>query len=185
MAFKLLKEALMSRSMKGFTLIELMIVIAISGILTVISVSAYRSYVAKAQFSEAISLIGGYKSQVVEYLQTNGVCPSNRSKSSAAAGSTEKLVDSFPKPTEINGKYVEAVIIAQSSDSKTCGIWAQFRSQNISSALSGKFVVYRMIGTAGSMSTTPGAFQWECLSQVGSSNVPNSCAGDKNVSAAY
>lgn len=63
----------MKRQQSGFTLIELMIVVAIIGILAAIAIPAYQSYVAKAQSAEAFSLMGGAKTPLVESMAV-GAC---------------------------------------------------------------------------------------------------------------
>ncbi|ABE74053.1 pilin [Psychrobacter cryohalolentis] len=65
----------MNTAQKGFTLIELMIVIAIIGILAAIAIPAYQDYIARSQVAEAFALTAGQKTAIAEYAQTNGVYP--------------------------------------------------------------------------------------------------------------
>ncbi|EMU4459848.1 pilin, partial [Neisseria gonorrhoeae] len=91
----------MNTLQKGFTLIELMIVIAIVGILAAVALPAYQDYTARAQVSEAILLAEGQKSAVTEYYLNNGEWPENNASAGVA------------NPTDIKGKYVESVTVAK------------------------------------------------------------------------
>ncbi|OOG95565.1 prepilin-type N-terminal cleavage/methylation domain-containing protein [Neisseria meningitidis] len=91
----------MNTLQKGFTLIELMIVIAIVGILAAVALPAYQDYTARAQVSEAILLAEGQKSAVTEYYLNHGIWPKNNT--SAGVAST---------PSDIKGKYVKEVTVA-------------------------------------------------------------------------
>ncbi|HEZ5629495.1 TPA: pilin [Neisseria meningitidis] len=91
----------MNTLQKGFTLIELMIVIAIVGILAAVALPAYQDYTARAQVSEAILLAEGQKSAVTEYYLNHGIWPSDNSAAGVASSS------------EIKGKYVEKVEVAK------------------------------------------------------------------------
>ncbi|HEZ4016534.1 TPA: pilin [Neisseria meningitidis] len=87
----------MNTLQKGFTLIELMIVIAIVGILAAVALPAYQDYTARAQVSEAILLAEGQKSAVTEYYLNHGKWPSDNSAAGVASS------------TDIKGKYVAGV----------------------------------------------------------------------------
>ncbi|HGG8235376.1 TPA: pilin [Neisseria meningitidis] len=91
----------MNTLQKGFTLIELMIVIAIVGILAAVALPAYQDYTARAQVSEAILLAEGQKSAVTEYYLNHGEWPGNNSSAGVASSST------------IKGKYVKEVTVAK------------------------------------------------------------------------
>ncbi|EPH8578883.1 pilin [Neisseria gonorrhoeae] len=96
----------MNTLQKGFTLIELMIVIAIVGILAAVALPAYQDYTARAQVSEAILLAEGQKSAVTEYYLNHGTWPKDNTSAGVAS------------PGEIKGKYVESVTVANADAAK-------------------------------------------------------------------
>jgi type IV pilus assembly protein PilA len=88
----------MKQIQKGFTLIELMIVVAIIGILAAIAIPAYQDYTIRSQVSEGLTLAGAAKAAVAESFSQTGIAPANRT----AAGMSANAADT-------NGKYVSAV----------------------------------------------------------------------------
>jgi type IV pilus assembly protein PilA len=88
----------MTKLQKGFTLIELMIVVAIIGILAAIAIPAYQDYTIRAQVSEGMNLAAAAKAAVAETYLNRGTAPANRTQ----AGMSPNAVDT-------NGKYVASI----------------------------------------------------------------------------
>ncbi|XIE84998.1 pilin [Neisseria meningitidis] len=111
----------MNTLQKGFTLIELMIVIAIVGILAAVALPAYQDYTARAQVSEAILLAEGQKSAVTEYYLNHGIWPANNNSAGVATS-----------PSDIKGKYVQSVEV------KNGVVTATMASSNVNNEIKGK-----------------------------------------------
>ena len=78
-----------SKSEQGFTLIELMIVIAIIGILAALAVSAYQTYTVRAQVAEALNMAAHAKVPVVDAFNNTGVPPAGRVEAGMTATATD------------------------------------------------------------------------------------------------
>ncbi|HEZ5671638.1 TPA: pilin [Neisseria meningitidis] len=111
----------MNTLQKGFTLIELMIVIAIVGILAAVALPAYQDYTARAQVSEAILLAEGQKSAVTEYYLNHGIWPKNNTSAGVASSATD-----------IKGKYVQSVEV------KNGVVTAEMKSSGVNKEIQGK-----------------------------------------------
>jgi type IV pilus assembly protein PilA len=142
------------KNQKGFTLIELMIVVAIIAILAAIAISQYQDYVAKSQFSEAPSIVDGLKTKIVEDFTQTGRCPAN-----GATG--------FALATSYKGKYVASATL--SGTTGPCVVTVAFKpSGSVAAGLVGKTVTFT--GT-----DNGGTFSWVCTSTADAKYTPKAC----------
>jgi type IV pilus assembly protein PilA len=145
----------MKSMQKGFTLIELMIVVAIIAILAAIAIPAYQNYLIRSQVSEAAVLTGGVKTAEMEYFSNHGAFPTDNQSAGA------------PAAASIVGKYVDNVTV----DSGGKGlITATFNTTNANKAIQGKTLVLSPFSKDG------GSFAWSCAgSTVDNKYLPSSC----------
>jgi len=128
----------MKRLQQGFTLIELMIVVAIIGILAAVAIPAYQDYIARAQMSEAVSLLSSGKAAMAEHFVDHGYWPAS---SSEVMGST-------------SGKYTASIAISGTPTTLgTLTLTATMQATGINNAItSGTAMLY----------TTDGGKVWTC-----------------------
>jgi type IV pilus assembly protein PilA len=104
---------MLKQTQKGFTLIELMIVVAIIGILAAIAIPAYQDYTIRSQVTEGLNLAGSVKAAVAESYAQTGAWPADN----LAAG----IVDSTNAALTPSGKYVQGIQINKGTIEITYG----------------------------------------------------------------
>lgn len=140
----------------GFTLIELMVVVAVLGILAALAIAAYQDYLARTQMSEAMTLTSGAKPTVAEFLANYAKYP----PTNASAG--------LASPESITGKYVSTVSVVNGK------IIAYMRTVNVSPGIEGVYLALSPF----TMSKNPGSIQWNCTSSAKPKYLPTVCRDD-------
>ncbi|MDT8387671.1 MAG: pilin [Thiogranum sp.] len=126
----------MKKMQQGFTLIELMIVVAIIGILAAIAIPAYSDYIARSQATEAVTLMSGAKTPVSEYFADKGSWPTGASFNEVV--------------TQQDGKYVQSMTGAAGGLGFL--VTATMRTTDVSSLIQGQSVQL----------TTANGNRWTC-----------------------
>ena len=153
------------RLQQGFTLIELMIVVAIIGILAAVALPAYQDYTVRAKMSEVILAMSACRTSITEVYQSGGSQPS---------------ANSWGCEGGVGSKYVGSITTS------TTGV-VTAAIQNISTSVDGSVVTLTPLGTGGTVATWAdnsgaGLFGWRCGSATDGTNVnqkylPGSCRG--------
>lgn len=147
----------MKKTQQGFTLIELMIVVAIIGILAAIAIPAYQDYTIRAQVSEGMSLTSGVRTAVSEYFQATGEWPADNATAGVATS------------TNITGNYIEEVVVTTAASE---GVITATFSTGANPTIAGQTFTLTGDGSSG------GSVSWSCgegANDVAAQYLPASC----------
>ncbi len=140
------------KKQQGFTLIELMIVVAIIGILAAIAIPAYQDYTIRAQVSEGINLASGAKAAISEYFMDSGALPASNAEAGLEAAAN------------ITGNYASAVAVGAGGV-----VTVTYNGPEVNAQIAGQQLTLTPTTNAGSV-------QWACVNTtLAAKHVPSAC----------
>lgn len=155
---------------QGFTLIELMIVVAIIGILAMFAMPYYKSYVAKTRMAEILNVIADYKLQAIEQYSEAGKCVAT---SSPAGIQVHPYVESvLVGPPTNNGRYTSKVTVGNKQYNTVCVINIKMTPKGSEIFATDTRGALRVKTLYVNLADTEGSFVWGCAAMTHIGPIP-------------